>query len=86
MALPHIRLMTRRDCCLCDEAKALLEVTAKKGLCSWEPVDVDRDKALLVRFGLDVPVLMLGEQVLCKHRVTSDELTSALVSAEETAV
>ena len=78
MVLPHIRLMTRRDCCLCDEVKLLLREAAEKALCSWEAVDVDRDKALLVRFGTDVPVLMLGEEVLFKHRVTGSELQSAL--------
>ena len=78
MSLPHIRLMTRRDCCLCDEAKAVLESVAGEGLCSWEAVDVDRDKSLLVRFGLDVPVLMLGDAPVFKHRVSHSELRAAL--------
>ncbi|NWF35267.1 glutaredoxin family protein [Mariprofundus sp. KV] len=82
MSLPHIQLMTRRNCCLCDDAKAVLEVSAAEGLCSWEAVDVDRDKALLVRFGLDVPVLVLDGAVLFKHRVTQDSLTSALAGLD----
>lgn len=78
MSIPHIRLMTRRECCLCDEAKAVLEAAAAEGHCSWEPVDVDCDKSLLVRFGLDVPVLMLEQDVIFKHRVSRDELISLL--------
>ena len=78
MRLPHIQIMTRRECCLCDDAKAVLEVLAADGACTWEPVDVDRDKALLVRFGLDVPVLMLGERELFRHRVSESELKQAL--------
>lgn len=78
MSQPHIQLMTRRQCCLCDDAKAVLKTAAETGLCSWEAVDVDRDKALLVRFGLDVPVLILDDKVLLQHRVTLDALKDAL--------
>ena len=78
MSLPHIQLMTRRQCCLCDDAKLVLEAAAKDGLCSWEAVNVDQDKSLLVRFGLDVPVLLLDGEVLFKHRVTAAELLASL--------
>jgi len=85
MSLPHIQLMTRRACCLCDDAKVVLDAAAAAGLCSWESVDVDRDKALLVRFGLDVPVLMLAGKVIFKHRVSEDDLKSALAGMSEAA-
>ena len=75
--------MTRRACCLCDDAKVVLDAVAAAGLCSWESVDVDRDKALLVRFGLDVPVLMLAGKVIFKHRVSEDDLKSALAGMSE---
>ena len=78
MSLPHIQLMTRRNCCLCDDAKVVLEASATDGRCSWEAVDVDRDKSLLVRFGLDVPVLLLDGKVIFKHRVTQSSLNSML--------
>jgi len=81
MSLPHIELMTRSQCCLCDDAKAVLEAAAAEGLCSWQAVDVDRDKSLLVRFGMDVPVLMLDGAVLCKHRVTAEQLQASLAGA-----
>ncbi|MDX8404987.1 MAG: glutaredoxin family protein [Mariprofundus sp.] len=85
MSLPHIQLMTRQHCCLCDQAKEVLEKTASQGLCSWEPVNVDTDKALLVRYGMDVPVLVCEGKMLFKHRVTAEALQAALtgiVSAE----
>ncbi len=78
MSPVHIKLLTRRQCCLCDDAKSVLETAAGQGLCSWEQVDVDRDKALLVRYGMDVPVLMLDGRELFRHRVTIDALRSAL--------
>jgi len=78
MNLPHIQLLSRRNCCLCDDAKTVLEMTAEQGLCSWETVDVDRDKALLVRYGLDVPVLLIDGDVLFRHRVSADALHATL--------
>ncbi len=82
MMLPHIRLMSRQACCLCDDAKAVLQAAAADGLCSWEEVNVDCDKALLVRYGMDVPVLELNDCVLFKHRVDREALVAALQQAE----
>jgi len=78
MALPHIRLMSRRECCLCDDARDVVSLLADEGLCSWEVVNVDRDKALLVRYGMDVPVLLINESEAFRHRVGEHELRTAL--------
>jgi len=78
MSLPHIQLMSRRNCCLCEDARAVVAAAAKQGLCSWETVNVDHDKTLLVRYGMDVPVLLLNGQELCRHRVTADTLQTVL--------
>jgi len=78
MLRPHIQLLSRRNCCLCEDAKAVVAAAAEQGLCSWETINVDRDKALLVRYGLDVPVLLADGRELFKHRVTEDALLSSL--------
>ncbi|WP_265331360.1 glutaredoxin family protein [Mariprofundus micogutta] len=70
--------MSRRVCCLCDDAKAVLATLADEGLCTWETVDVDRDKTLMVSYGLDVPVLVFENRVLFKHRLVEDELKKSL--------
>jgi len=80
MSLPHIQMMTRRECCLCDEARTVIEAAAEQGLCSWEAVNVDRDKGLLVRYGMDVPVLVCEGKMLFKHRVTAEQLQAALAN------
>ena len=82
MSVPHIQLMSRSICCLCDDAKAVVAALADAGLCTWETVDVDRDKALLVRFGMDVPVLVSANRVLFKHRVTEGELKEMLAELQ----
>ncbi len=80
MSLPHIQLLSRRDCCLCEDAKAVVAAVAKQGLCSWETINVDRDKTLLVRYGLDVPVLLVDGQTLFKHRVAAADLQASLAA------
>ncbi len=77
----HLQLMSRRQCCLCDDAKSVVEQAAAQGLCTWEVVDVDRDKALLVRYGNDVPVLLINGEKRFQHRVGFDELHAALEGA-----
>jgi len=75
---PHLQLLSRQQCCLCDDAKVVVESFAAQGLCSWEAVNVDQDKALLVRYGLHVPVLLLDGQELFRHRISGDDLTITL--------
>jgi len=79
MNLPHLQLLSRRNCCLCEDAKHVVAAAAALDLCTWEIVDVDRDKALLVRYGLDVPVLLLNGQELFRHQVPEDALKSSLI-------
>ena len=82
--LPHIQLMSRRNCCLCDDAKAVLATVSDQGCCTWETVNVDQDKALMVRFGLDVPVLLAQGNIIFKHRVTAEQLSAFLADWTET--
>jgi len=85
MGLPHVKVMSRRQCCLCEEAKVVVEALSEQGLCSWETVDVDRDKGLLVRYGMDVPVILVDDQPTFKHRVTAGELSNRLQQVRESA-
>ena len=85
MSQPHFQLMSRSNCCLCDKAKEAVDALAAQGLCTWEVVDVDRDKALLVRYGLDVPVLLDDGDVIFKHSVATEELRAYLEGVAVTA-
>jgi len=80
MSQPHIQLLSRRNCCLCEDAKAVVAAAAEQGLCSWETVNVDHDKALLVRYGLDVPVLLVDGIELFRHRVSANDLQASLTA------
>ncbi|MBV8783708.1 MAG: glutaredoxin family protein [Gammaproteobacteria bacterium] len=43
-----------------------------------ELVDVDSDPLLRRRHGLDIPVLLLDESVVCRHRLDAAELARLL--------
>lgn len=81
-SLPHIQIMSRRECGLCDSAKAVVRQAADQGLCTWEIMDVGRDKALLVRYGMDVPVVLVDGMERFRHRIDADALHTALEACE----
>jgi len=70
--------MSRRQCCLCEDAKQVVADAAERGFCTWEIVNVDADKALMIRYGKDVPVLLIDGVKRFEHRVTSESLHQAL--------
>jgi len=83
MPLPHIRLLGRPYCGLCDEMKLMAIYLAEQGLCSWESVDIDRDPALKARYNLDVPVLLIDGRERAKHHIELAELRSLLQAAAQ---
>ena len=77
-SLAHVKVMSRRQCCLCDDAKQVVAAAAEQGWCTWEVVDVDTDKALLVRYGNDVPVLLIDGEKRFEHCIAVEDLRDAL--------
>jgi hypothetical protein len=76
---PRLKVVHRQDCDLCDEM--LSELNALGRTLSLPPidvVDVDSDPVLQRRHGLDVPVLLLDDSVVCRHRLDVPELKRLL--------
>ncbi|MEK6234012.1 MAG: glutaredoxin family protein, partial [Planctomycetales bacterium] len=59
-------LYTRQGCCLCDEAKSVLE---KHGL-SVQEVDIDRDEQLKAKYDECVPVVFIDGRERFRGRVS----------------
>jgi hypothetical protein len=69
----------RRDCELCEQMlAALAALGARVPLPPIEVVDVDADPRLQRRHGLDVPVLLLDDSVVCRHQLDGPELERLL--------
>jgi Glutaredoxin-like domain (DUF836) len=75
----RLKVVHRHDCELCDEMLAELDVLKSTAdLPPIDVVDVDADPELKRRFGLHVPVLLLDESVVCRHRLDAQELLRLL--------
>jgi len=70
--------MSRKGCCLCEDAEVVVRLVAERGLCHFEVIDVDRELELAAIFGADVPVLLIDGAVSMKHRVDQKELEERL--------
>jgi hypothetical protein len=77
-ALPHVQIMSRPGCCLCDEAAALVADAAQRQLCTWEKLDIDNDAVLSRRYGLDIPVLLIDGEACFRHHVDAAALDEML--------
>ena len=65
MQIPNVTVYTRRGCCLCDEAKSVLE---RHGL-SVQEVDIDSDQALRERYNESVPVVIVDGRERFRGRI-----------------
>lgn len=69
-------LYTRQGCCLCDEAKQVLE---RHGY-ECEPVDIDQDPELAARYTNCVPVVVIDGKERFRGRV-NEVLLKRLIAA-----
>jgi hypothetical protein len=89
--LPHIRrqrpdlrfvLITRKECHLCDDALALLEMTRNSHGIGLEIVDVDSSGDLAAQYGQWVPVVLVNEKVRFRGRINPVLLHRILEATE----
>ena len=80
MPLPQVQIMSRKACCLCEDAEAAVLQAAEKGLCSLEVTDVDQQLELAAAYGADVPVVLIDGVVKMKHVVDKRELEGILLA------
>jgi predicted thioredoxin/glutaredoxin len=79
MPAPHLTVVQRRDCSLCEEMLTELAALGRSvRLPPIEVLDVDAHPLLKRRHGLDVPVLLLDGTVVCRHRLDRAELERLL--------
>ncbi len=74
-----LTLLTRPECGLCEEMLAALgSLAARTRLPPLRIVDVDSDPEWQRRYGLKIPVLLLGGTLVCSHRLDAPELLRLL--------
>jgi glutaredoxin len=70
-----LTLYSRKDCCLCEEMKAVIGEVALKISLDIEEIDVDSSPALQEKYGNEVPVLFIDGRKAFKYRLTPRELS-----------
>ena len=70
----RVTLYTRAGCCLCDDAKQVLEAARKRAGFDLEEVDIDGDPNLRHLYNDEVPVIAINGRKAFKYRVTELEL------------
>lgn len=71
-------LYTREGCHLCEQMQRELVILKDWPQFPLRIVDIDEDPALRERFNEKVPVLALGEDIICCHRLDRHGLAAAL--------
>lgn len=79
-AAAPITLYTRRDCSLCAEAESIVEAFAARFPLHIEVRDVDSRPDWRQTFGMEVPVVFLGDRKLYRYRIDEAAFEAALVA------
>jgi hypothetical protein len=79
-----LTLYSRPGCHLCDEMKIVVQRVAQSASApvTIEVVDISTDATLEARYGLEIPVLLMGGRKVAKYRVSEAELTRMLKSIQ----
>ena len=78
-----VKLYTRENCHLCEEAKTTIEAVVESvdRPVSIEEIDVDTDERLREEYGERVPYVVVDGWPAFKYRVDDDELRRQLQQA-----
>jgi glutaredoxin len=75
-----VTLYTRAGCCLCDDAKRVLETARRAAAFDFEEIDIDRHPQWLALYNDEVPVIAIDGRKAFKYRVSLDEFLRRLAA------
>ncbi len=78
METGRLTFLTRRDCHLCHQARAVVERVVRDHSVTLEVLDVDSRTELLAHYGAEVPVLLVEGVKAFKFRVDEERLRRKL--------
>lgn len=73
-----LTLLSRPDCHLCHEMRTLVERLIRDMPLELVERNIEEDETLLRRYALLIPVLVLGDAEVARHRISEAELRSRL--------
>jgi glutaredoxin len=78
----RITIYTRKNCCLCDDAKVAIRDARTKAVFEVDEIDIDSDPELQKRYNDEVPVVEINGSKAFKYRVSADELLKKLAARQ----
>ena len=78
--MTHLTLLTRSGCHLCDEMKAVIAQVRRTHVVPLTEVDIATQPTLEDRWGEQIPVLLRGDRVIARHRITASQLEDEVVN------
>jgi glutaredoxin len=73
-----IKIYSKPECHLCDDAKETIERVVKWLHIEVEVIDIEKDTELLNQYRYDIPVIFLDDRKIFKHRVDEEKLKKIL--------
>jgi glutaredoxin len=78
----RVELYTRDGCHLCEDAKAVLEKVRGEVPFELREIDIDGDAALVERYGIEIPVIVVDGRKHAKYRVDEAAFRRRLAGEE----
>jgi len=76
----RVTLYTRAGCCLCDEAKRVIEQARRRVAFDYEELDIDADPELRRLYNDEVPVIAINGVKAFKYKVDMQEFLKKLAA------
>lgn len=77
---PRVTLYTRRGCCLCDDAKLVIQQARRRTRFDFEELDIDGDPELRRLYNDEVPVIAINGVKAFKYKVDMKEFLKKLAA------
>lgn len=78
IVLPVVEILSKPDCHLCKEAKALLQELQARHAFSLRELDITMRADLLERYWEEIPVIFINGRRAFKYRVDPEQFVRAL--------
>lgn len=81
--MTELTLLTRAGCHLCDTMKTVVTRVHRQYPIALNEIDISGQPDLEQKFGNDIPVLLSGDRIIARHRISTSQLVSALCLLSE---
>ena len=76
--MTELTLLTRPGCHLCDAMKRIVTAVQTRHPFELTEIDISNHPDLERRFGTEIPILLRGDRVLARYRVSATQLLDQL--------